>query len=87
MDIYIIVCQLGGTMSKKVNIQDVFLNHIRKRRIAVTIYLVNGVKIEGLIKGFDNFVIILKDESQKMIYKHAVSTIEPSEEIDEIDMA
>ncbi|GAB1535114.1 RNA chaperone Hfq [Geovibrio sp. ADMFC3] len=74
-------------MSKKVNIQDVFLNHIRKRRIAVTIYLVNGVKIEGLIKGFDNFVIILKDESQKMIYKHAVSTIEPSEEIDEIEMA
>ncbi|QAR32888.1 RNA chaperone Hfq [Geovibrio thiophilus] len=74
-------------MSKKVNIQDVFLNHIRKRRIAVTIYLVNGVKIEGLIKGFDNFVIILKDDSQKMIYKHAVSTIEPSEEIDEIEMA
>lgn len=73
-------------MSKKVNIQDVFLNHIRKRRIAVTIYLVNGVKIEGVIKGFDNFVIILKDESQKMIYKHAVSTIEPSEEIDEIEM-
>jgi host factor-I protein len=74
-------------MSKKVNIQDVFLNHIRKRRIAVTIYLVNGVKIEGLIKGFDNFVIILKDDSQKMIYKHAVSIIEPSEEIDEIEMA
>jgi host factor-I protein len=73
-------------MSKKVNIQDVFLNHIRKRRIAVTIYLVNGVKVEGLIKGFDNFVIILKDDSQKMIYKHAVSTIEPSEEIDEIEM-
>jgi host factor-I protein len=76
----------GGLMSKKVNIQDVFLNHIRKRRIAVTIYLVNGVKVEGLIKGFDNFVIILKDDSQKMIYKHAVSTIEPSEEIDEIEM-
>ena len=74
-------------MSKKVNIQDVFLNHIRKRRISVTIYLVNGVKIEGVIKGFDNFVIILKDESQKMIYKHAVSTIEPSEEIDEIEMS
>jgi host factor-I protein len=78
---------LGVLMSKKVNIQDVFLNHIRKRRIPVTIYLVNGVKIEGLIKGFDNFVIILKDDSQKMIYKHAVSTIEPSEEIDEIEMA
>ncbi|WP_022849698.1 RNA chaperone Hfq [Limisalsivibrio acetivorans] len=73
-------------MSKKVNIQDVFLNHIRKRRVPVTVYLVNGVKIEGLVKGFDNFVIILKDESQKMIYKHAISTIEPSEEIEEIEM-
>jgi host factor-I protein len=73
-------------MSKKVNIQDVFLNYIRKKRMLVTVYLVNGVKLEGLIKGFDNFVIILKDDSQKMIYKHAVSTIEPSEEIEEIDL-
>jgi len=73
-------------MSKKINIQDVFLNHLRKKRITATIYLVNGVKIEGYIKGFDNFVVILKDESQKMIYKHAISTIEPSEEILEIDM-
>jgi host factor-I protein len=73
-------------MSKKINIQDVFLNHLRKKRISVTVYLVNGVKIEGLVKGFDNFVIILKDDSQKMIYKHAISTIEPSEEILEIEM-
>lgn len=73
-------------MSKKVNIQDVFLNYLRKKRISVTIYLVNGVKIEGLVKGFDNFVVIVKDEAQKMIYKHAISTIEPSEEIDEIEM-
>jgi host factor-I protein len=54
-------------MSKKVNIQDVFLNYIRKKRMLVTVYLVNGVKLEGLIKGFDNFVIILKDDSKKMI--------------------
>ncbi len=73
-------------MSKKVNIQDVFLNYIRKKRMIVTIYLVNGVKLEGLIKGFDNFVVILKDDSQKMIYKHAVSTIEPSEEIEDFDL-
>jgi host factor-I protein len=73
-------------MSKKINIQDVFLNHLRKRRISTTIYLVNGVKIEGYVKGFDNFVVILKDDSQKMIYKHAISTIEPAEEILEIDM-
>jgi host factor-I protein len=73
-------------MSKKINIQDVFLNYVRKKRISVTIYLINGVKLEGLIKGFDNFVVILKDDSQKMIYKHAISTIEPSEEIEEIEM-
>ncbi|MCD8554695.1 MULTISPECIES: RNA chaperone Hfq [Seleniivibrio] len=73
-------------MSKKINIQDVFLNHLRKKRIPMTVYLVNGVKIEGVIKGFDNFVIIMKDESQKMIYKHAISTIEPSEEILELEM-
>lgn len=73
-------------MSKKVNIQDVFLNYVRKKRLPVTIYLVNGVKLEGLIKGFDNFVVILKDDSQKMIYKHAISTIEPSEEIEDIEI-
>lgn len=73
-------------MSKKINIQDVFLNHLRKKRIPMTVYLVNGVKIEGVIKGFDNFVIIMKDESQKMIYKHAISTIEPAEEILELEM-
>ncbi|KAA0259326.1 RNA chaperone Hfq [Deferribacter autotrophicus] len=73
-------------MSKKINIQDVFLNYVRKKRMPVTVYLINGVKLEGLIKGFDNFVIVLKDDSQKMIYKHAISTISPSEEIDEIEM-
>lgn len=76
----------GLFMSKKINIQDVFLNHLRKKRIPMTVYLVNGVKIEGVIKGFDNFVIIMKDESQKMIYKHAISTIEPAEEILELEM-
>lgn len=82
-----IILDSGGTgMSKKINIQDVFLNHLRKRRISATIYLVNGVKIEGYVKGFDNFVVILKDDSQKMIYKHAISTIEPAEEILEIEM-
>jgi host factor-I protein len=73
-------------MSKKLNIQDVFLNYVRKKRISVTVYLVNGVKLEGLVKGFDNFVVILKDDSQKMIYKHAISTIEPAEEIEEIEI-
>lgn len=73
-------------MSKKLNIQDLFLNHVRKKRIPVTVYLINGFKLEGLVKGFDNFVIVLKDENQKMIYKHAISTIMPSEEIPEIEV-
>lgn len=73
-------------MSKKLNIQDLFLNHVRKKRIPVTVYLINGFKLEGLVKGFDNFVIVLKDENQKMIYKHAISTIMPSEEIPDIEV-
>ncbi len=73
-------------MGKKVNIQDVFLNYVRKKRIAVSVYLTNGVKIDGVIKGFDNFVIILKDDAQKMIYKHAISTIIPSIEIDDLEI-
>jgi host factor-I protein len=71
-------------MSKKLNIQDVFLNYVRKKRIPVIVYLVNGVKIEGVVKGFDNFVVVVKDESQKMVYKHAISTIAPAEEIEDI---
>lgn len=73
-------------MGKKVNIQDVFLNYVRKKRITVAIYLINGVKLEGVVKGFDNFVIIIKDDSQKMIYKHAISTITPSIEIEDIEI-
>lgn len=73
-------------MGKKVNIQDVFLNYVRKRRISVSIYLMNGVKLDGVIKGFDNFVIIFKDDSQKMIYKHAISTITPSVEISDLEV-
>jgi len=73
-------------MGKKVNIQDVFLNYVRKKRIAVSVYLTNGVKVDGVIKGFDNFVIILKDDAQKMIYKHAISTIIPSIEIDDLEI-
>ncbi len=76
----------GDLMGKKVNIQDVFLNYVRKKRITVAVYLINGVKLEGVVKGFDNFVIIIKDDSQKMIYKHAISTITPSVEIEDIEI-
>jgi host factor-I protein len=65
-----------------INLQDAFLNQVRKESIAVTIYLVNGFQIRGLVKGFDNFTIILdSDGKQEMVYKHAVSTIIPARNI------
>ncbi len=64
------------------NLQDNYLNQLRKEKIPVVIYLTNGVRLKGVIKGFDSFVILLKDASQQMIYKHAVSTIVPEKDID-----
>ena len=65
------------------NLQDLFLNNARKERIAVTIYLMNGVQVKGHVKGFDSDIILLEDEKkqQNMIYKHAVSTILPGKYI------
>ena len=60
---------------KRTNIQDTFINYLRKEKIPVTIYLINGARLKGEIKGFDNFVIILKQNVQQLIYKHAISTI------------
>lgn len=67
-------------MSKPViNLQDGFLNQVRKDNIPVTVYLVNGVQIRGHVRGFDNFTVILEsDGRQMMIYKHAMSTVAPS---------
>lgn len=66
-------------MSKiQVNLQDVFLNQVRKDKIAVTIFLVNGFQIKGLVKGFDNFTVIVElDGKQQLVYKHAISTVAP----------
>ena len=62
-----------------INLQDGILNQVRKEGIAVTIFLINGFQVRGLVKGFDNFTIILdSDGKQEMIYKHAVSTIIPA---------
>ena len=62
-----------------INLQDAFLNQVRKEGIAVTVYLVNGFQIRGLVKGFDNFTVILDtDGKQELVYKHAVSTIIPA---------
>lgn len=62
----------------QVNLQDTFLNQLRKENILVTIYLVNGYQLKGHIKGFDNFTVVLENEGrQQLVYKHALSTITP----------
>ena len=61
-----------------INLQDVFLNQVRKEHIAVTIYLTNGFQLKGMVKGFDNFTVVLDTEGrQQLVYKHAISTISP----------
>jgi host factor-I protein len=67
---------------KNHNIQDLFLNYLRKEKIPVLIYLTNGTRLKGIIKGFDNFVVLLKQENQQLIYKHAISTIVPERDVD-----
>ncbi|WP_099192039.1 RNA chaperone Hfq [Tepidibacter mesophilus] len=68
------------------NLQDLFLNQARKEKIAITIFLVNGVQLKGKVKGFDSYIIILENEGkQQMIYKHAVSTIIPNTNINLIN--
>ncbi len=60
------------------NVQDVFLNAIRKEKMSVTVFLVNGVKLQGIVTWFDNFCLLLRRESHvQLVYKHAISTIMP----------
>jgi len=64
---------------KTQNVQDVFLNHIRKNKVPVTIFLINGVKLQGVVSSFDNFSLLLRrDGHVQLVYKHAVSTVMPS---------
>lgn len=63
---------------KSANVQDVFLNHLRKTKMPVTVFLVNGVKLQGIISWFDNFSMLLRRDSHaQLVYKHAISTIMP----------
>lgn len=65
------------------NLQDLFLNHVRKEKIQITIYLINGYQLKGIVTGFDNYTIILEyEDKQQLVYKHAVSTITPLKAID-----
>ena len=73
-------------MNKSLNLQDVFLNQARKDRISVTIYLTNGYQFKGMVKGFDNYIVILDcDGKQNLVYKHAISTIIPVKPISILD--
>lgn len=68
--------------NEKQNLQDVFLNHVRKNKVPVTIFLVNGVKLQGVITWFDNFCMLLRRDGQsQLVYKHAISTVMPSKPI------
>ena len=68
-------------MSKAQNLQDPYLNALRKERVPVSIFLVNGIKLQGQIESFDQFVIVLKNTVSQMVYKHAVSTIVPTKQV------
>jgi host factor-I protein len=65
-------------MSKGHTLQDPYLNLLRKERVPVSIYLVNGIKLQGQIESFDQFVVLLKNTVSQMVYKHAISTVVPS---------
>ena len=66
------------TTTKVINLQDSFLNQVRKENVPVIIYLVNGFQLRGAVKGFDNFTVIMENEGkQQLVYKHAISTITP----------
>ncbi len=68
-------------MSKGQSLQDPFLNALRKERVPVSIYLVNGIKLQGQIDSFDQFVVLLKNTVNQMVYKHAISTIVPARNV------
>ena len=73
---------------KSQNVQDVFLNHVRKNKTAVTVFLINGVKLQGIISWFDNFSVLLRrDGHVQLVYKHAISTVMPATAIQLFDPA
>ncbi|MCE2715442.1 MAG: hypothetical protein RLZ79_1748 [Pseudomonadota bacterium] len=68
-------------MAKGQSLQDPFLNQLRKERVPVSIYLVNGIKLQGQIDSFDQFVVLLKNTVNQMVYKHAISTVVPARNV------
>ena len=68
-------------MSKGQSLQEPFLNALRRERVPVAIYLVNGIKLQGQVESFDQFVVLLKNSVSQMIYKHAISTVVPARNV------
>ncbi len=68
-------------MSKGQSLQDPYLNALRKERVPVSVYLVNGIKLQGQIESFDQFVVLLKNSVSQMVYKHAISTVVPARNV------
>ncbi len=70
------------SVEKKQNLQDTFLNSVRKSKTPLTIFLVNGVKLQGVVSWFDNFCVLLRRDGQsQLVYKHAISTIMPAQPV------
>ncbi len=72
-------------MARGQTLQDPFLNTLRKEKVPVSIYLVNGIKLQGQIDSFDQFVVLLKNSVSQMVYKHAISTVVPARNIRIVD--
>jgi host factor-I protein len=68
-------------MTKGQTLQDPFLNLLRKEKVPVSVYLVNGIKLQGTIDSFDQFVVLLKNSVNQMVYKHAISTVVPTKNV------
>lgn len=69
---------VNSVSKSQFNLQDAFLNQVRKEKMPVTIFLVNGFQIKGVVKGFDNFTVVVElDQKQQLVYKHAISTVAP----------
>jgi len=69
------------TMAKGQSLQDPFLNALRRERVPVSIYLVNGIKLQGTVESFDQFVVLLRNTVSQMVYKHAISTVVPTRNV------
>ena len=68
-------------MDKKQKIQDPFLNALRKERVPVSVFMKNGIKLQGTIESFDQFIVMLKNVTTQVVYKHAISTVVPSRNV------